>query len=134
MLSEACNIQGFEDIACDWNGNRGKARHSFLKVNLCTTENQEALLSHMERKSVSFEKMAPLTRAPLHIVESKKELVVNKAKQADENELAEFTMSWPPGAQHEELSLPLRIPRTVSYGNPFPRSQSVGCLVFSPCC
>ena len=37
--------------------------------------------------------MAPLSWAPLHIVESKKELVVNKAKQADENELAEFTMS-----------------------------------------
>ena len=36
--------------------------------------------------------------------------------------------------QHEELCLPLRIPRTVSYGNPFPRGQSVGCLVFSPCC
>ena len=30
--------------------------------------------------------------------------------------------------------MPLRIPRTVSYGNPFPRGQSVGCLVFSPCC
>ena len=83
----------FEDIAYDWNGNKGKARHSFLKVNLCTTENQEALLSHMERKSVSFVWMAPLSWAPLHIVESKEELAVNKAKQADENEMAEFTMS-----------------------------------------
>ena len=37
--------------------------------------------------------MAQSSKAPSHIVESKKELAINKAKQADENEPAEFTMS-----------------------------------------
>ena len=105
MLSEACNILGFEDTTNDWKGNNRKARHSFFKVNLCIIESHEGLFSRgteiglprMDGGAVCSS-TGPYGSA------------VNNAKQADENEVAEFTTRWPLGAQHEEHCVPKKNP------------------------